>query len=310
MDPLTVPVVAILAGYAPDKGLELGAELGPRALEVAHEMYLLVLGRVARTRPETATGFPNDPETYEKPLQQALGAEIAADPGLADRLNDLLARYQQAAGRGAGAAAAGAQGMAAGGIRAGRIEAENVVSGVQVQGGSAADAAGLAQLAQAIRRGDITADQIAAGGNLITTGLLDSTLMVSYEHLVLMDELIGQIKSVTHGITTDPSGLALDVLKEHGHPSPDFLGSEHTLQHMKRDVYYSDYTGRTTRSYQEWYEKAHARVTRILDRQPAEEDPDPAIRERLAAVEARLREDGQSWRSGRGDWWGFYVQDL
>jgi len=151
---------------------------------------------------------------------------------------------------------------------------------------------------------------LAAGGNLITTGLLDSTLMVSYEHLVLMDELIGQIKSVTHGITTDPSGLALDVLKEHGHPSPDFLGSEHTLQHMKRDVYYSDYTGRTTRSYQEWYEKAHARVTRILDRQPAEEDPDPAIRERLAAVEARLREDGQSWRSGRGDWWGFYVQDL
>ena len=40
---------------------------------------------------------------------------------------------------------------------------------------------------------------LAAGGNLITTGLLDSTLMVSYEHLVLMDELIGQIKSVTHG---------------------------------------------------------------------------------------------------------------
>jgi len=151
---------------------------------------------------------------------------------------------------------------------------------------------------------------LAAGGNLITTGLLDSTLMVSYEHLVLMDELIGQIKSVTRGIDTDQSGLALDVIKEHGHPSPDFLGSEHTLQHMKQDIYYSDYTGRTTRSYQEWYEKAHDRVTRILDRQPTDDLPEPAIEERLEAVEARLREDNESWRSGRGDWWRFYVQDL
>jgi trimethylamine--corrinoid protein Co-methyltransferase len=151
---------------------------------------------------------------------------------------------------------------------------------------------------------------LAAGGNLITTGLLDSTLMVSYEHLVLMDELIGQIKSVTHGIDTSGNGLALDVIKEHGHPAPDFLGSEHTLQHMKEDVYYSDYTGRTTRSYQEWYQKAHARVAQILDRQPAADGPDPAVEERLAAVEARLREDNQSWRSGRSDWWDFYVQDL
>jgi trimethylamine:corrinoid methyltransferase-like protein len=151
---------------------------------------------------------------------------------------------------------------------------------------------------------------LAAGGNLITTGLLDSTLMVSYEHLVLMDELIGQIKSVTHGITTDEGGLALDVIKEHGHPSPDFLGSDHTLQHMKQDIYYSNYTGRTTRSYQEWYEKAHARVTQILDRQPADDQLEPTLEERLAAVEARLREDNESWRSGQSDWWRFYTQDL
>jgi hypothetical protein len=162
MDLLTVPVVAILARYASDEGLALGAKLGPVALDVAQEMYLLVLDRVAWTRPEIAAQFPNDPETYERPLQQALNAEIAADPGLAARLKHLLARYQQAAGHGPGAAA-GAQGMAVGGIQAGRVEAENVVSGVQVQGGSAADAAGLARLAQAVRPGGITADQIVAG---------------------------------------------------------------------------------------------------------------------------------------------------
>ena len=151
---------------------------------------------------------------------------------------------------------------------------------------------------------------LAAGGNLITTGLLDSTVMVSFEHLVLLDELIGQIKSVTRGITTDQSGLALDVLKEHGHPSPDFLTSDHTLAHMKKDVYYSDYTGRTTRSYEEWYEKAHARVAQVLDCQPADDSLEPAIQERLAAVERRLREDNETWRAGHQDWWRFYIQDL
>ncbi len=49
-----------------------------------------------------------------------------------------------------------------GGISARRIEAENVVSGAQIQGGDAQMAAAAVQLAQAIRRGDIRADEIKA----------------------------------------------------------------------------------------------------------------------------------------------------
>ena len=49
-----------------------------------------------------------------------------------------------------------------GGIHARRIEAENVVSGVQFQGGDAQTAAAFVQLAQAIRRGDIRAEEIKA----------------------------------------------------------------------------------------------------------------------------------------------------
>ena len=151
---------------------------------------------------------------------------------------------------------------------------------------------------------------LAAGGNLITTGLLDSTVMVSYEHTVLLDELVGQLKSATQGIRTAESGMAQDVLREHGNPSPDFLGADHTLEHMKRDVYYSDYTGRTKRSYEDWYEKAHARVGQVLDRHPNDARLEPVIEERLAAVEARLREDNESWRRAEGDWWQFYIQDF
>lgn len=49
-----------------------------------------------------------------------------------------------------------------GGIRAGRIEAENVVSGVQQIGGGLADAAGAVALAEALRQGSISAGSIQA----------------------------------------------------------------------------------------------------------------------------------------------------
>src|SRR5258708_7844267 len=47
-----------------------------------------------------------------------------------------------------------------GGIHARRIEADNVVSGVQIQGGDAQAASDLIQLAQAISRGEISAEEI------------------------------------------------------------------------------------------------------------------------------------------------------
>jgi hypothetical protein len=57
----------------------------------------------------------------------------------------------------------------AGGIRAGKIEAENVVDGVLLQGGSPEAARSLVALANAVRRGGITADEIRAGS--VVSGL-------------------------------------------------------------------------------------------------------------------------------------------
>ena len=56
-----------------------------------------------------------------------------------------------------------------GGIRAKRIQAENVVSGVQIEGGDPTQAAELVRLAQAIKRGEISADDINAGN--VVSGL-------------------------------------------------------------------------------------------------------------------------------------------
>lgn len=49
-----------------------------------------------------------------------------------------------------------------GGIHARHIEAENVVAGVQIQGGDAQTASELVQLAQSIRQGKISAEEIKA----------------------------------------------------------------------------------------------------------------------------------------------------
>ena len=151
---------------------------------------------------------------------------------------------------------------------------------------------------------------VAAGGNFITTSLLDSTLMISYEHLALVDELIRQIRSITGEVKTDPESLAVKTIIEHGHPSPDFLQSDHTLNMMNRDIYYSDFTGRIKDSYQDWYERAHRRITGILAKGSGTDDLDSGIVERLDAVEARLNQDDRTWRSGKGDWWHFYVEDF
>ncbi|HET8912028.1 MAG TPA: hypothetical protein VFN23_11225 [Ktedonobacteraceae bacterium] len=59
--------------------------------------------------------------------------------------------------------------QATGGIRARSIQAENIVDGVQILGADPQQAAALVQLAQSIRRGEITADKIRARN--IVTGL-------------------------------------------------------------------------------------------------------------------------------------------
>ncbi len=152
---------------------------------------------------------------------------------------------------------------------------------------------------------------LAAGGNIIMTALLDSTLSMSYEHLIVTDEIIAQMMNINSPIATDAESLALDVIAEHGHPSASYVTSDHTLRNMSRDIYYSDFTGRVDASYEEWYDKAHRKVNEIFASRN-DEITNPAMLERLASVEARLAEDPAAWLEGRiqDEWWRFYVQDF
>jgi len=98
MDPLITPIVVILGKYALDKGLELGKEIGPTALETAKEMFTTVLDRLRKgPKGDIAEGFKEDPETYEKPVEKELAKEVEADPAFAAQLQALLEQYEEAA---------------------------------------------------------------------------------------------------------------------------------------------------------------------------------------------------------------------
>ena len=129
-------------------------------------------------------------------------------------------------------------------------------------------------------------------------------------HLVLVDELTSQIRSAKAATVVDTERLALDVVRQEGRPSTNYLGHDHTVDHMKEAMYYSDFTGRTPKSYEDWYELAHEKVQAILRRGRENAAADPAIAERAKAVAARLSEDDHTWREGQDGWWREYVQDL
>jgi trimethylamine--corrinoid protein Co-methyltransferase len=151
---------------------------------------------------------------------------------------------------------------------------------------------------------------IMAGANLVNSGLLDSTLMLSLEHLVLVEELANQVKSAKAATAIDAEHLALDVIRQEGRPSTNYMGHDHTLDNMKEAMYYSDYTGRTAKSYEDWYDLAHQKVQTILRNGREQATADPSLATRAAAVAARMQEDDRTWRAGQEGWWRAYTQDL
>ncbi|MCX6877099.1 MAG: trimethylamine methyltransferase family protein [Verrucomicrobia bacterium] len=151
---------------------------------------------------------------------------------------------------------------------------------------------------------------ILAGANLVNTGLLDSTLMLSLEHLVLVDELTHQIRRAKAATAIDAEHLALEVIRQEGRPATNYMGHDHTLEHMKEAMYYSDFTGRTAKSYEDWYELAHQKVQAILRDGREQAAADPSIAARGSSVAARLLEDEHTWREGQDGWWRGYVRDL
>ena len=99
MEPITAGILVVLGKYALDKGVELGKEVGPKALETAKEMFALALEKL-RSRPNgevIAQNFEQDPETWQKPAEKELDQAMAEDKEFREKMEAKAKQYDEAA---------------------------------------------------------------------------------------------------------------------------------------------------------------------------------------------------------------------
>ena len=74
-----------------------------------------------------------------------------------------------------------------------------------------------------------------SGGNMIhDMGYMESGLTGSLELVAICDEIVSWIKASTKGLEINEETLALDLIHEHA-LSADFLGTKHTVRHVRED---------------------------------------------------------------------------
>jgi trimethylamine--corrinoid protein Co-methyltransferase len=77
-----------------------------------------------------------------------------------------------------------------------------------------------------------------SGANYIhdIAGLMEEDLTVSYEKLVIDNEILGMCQRVLQGIEVNNETLAVDLMIEKG-PGKDYLAEEHTVRHMRDEFF-------------------------------------------------------------------------
>jgi trimethylamine--corrinoid protein Co-methyltransferase len=87
-----------------------------------------------------------------------------------------------------------------------------------------------------------------SGANYIhdIAGLMEEDLTVSYEKLVMDNEILGMCQRVLKGIEVNDETLAVDLMIEKG-PGDDYLAEEHTVRHMRDEFFMPQLANRQKR---------------------------------------------------------------
>jgi trimethylamine--corrinoid protein Co-methyltransferase len=90
-----------------------------------------------------------------------------------------------------------------------------------------------------------------SGANYIhdAAGLFDGDLTISYDKLVMDNEILGMCERVLQGIEVTDETLAVDLIKDIG-PGGNFLTEAHTVMNMMNEFYHPALADRTL--YEEW----------------------------------------------------------
>ncbi|MGQ9586760.1 MAG: trimethylamine methyltransferase family protein [Thermoplasmata archaeon] len=138
--------------------------------------------------------------------------------------------------------------------------------------------------------------QFYAGCDMIAgLGLLDDVTILSYEQMVIDDEMAKIMARLAQGITVDDDHLAVELIKKVG-PGGSYLAERHTMQWLHPEHFITDITDR--RPGEKWdadgrksvVDRAREKVKRILKEHQVSPVP-PEIAKEFDAIVKKADED-------------------
>lgn len=129
-----------------------------------------------------------------------------------------------------------------------------------------------------------------SGANYIhdIAGLMEADLTVSYEKLVIDNEILGMCQRVLRGIEVTDATLATDLIIRKG-PGKDFLTDMHTVEHMRDEFFMPELANRDKRESMDNNDDALSRAKAIV-RQLQNEQQDLLPRECRREIEQKFPE--------------------
>ena len=127
-------------------------------------------------------------------------------------------------------------------------------------------------------------------------GMLEMGVTLDFGQLVMDNEFAGMIKHVLNGIPVNDETLAVDVIHSVG-PFKDFLGTKHTLKHMKSQSQPKLIDRRRRPKWEELgstdiYQRACEKAREILETHEPDPLPDNVLSEIRSIIEEAEKELG------------------
>jgi trimethylamine--corrinoid protein Co-methyltransferase len=147
-----------------------------------------------------------------------------------------------------------------------------------------------------------------AGSDVINgLGLLDSSQMLSFEQMVIDDEIASMLRRIERGFEIDTEHLMLDLIADVGHAG-HFVGQRRTLEYLKKGEHFQPKISFRS-AYQVWQDSGYDEVAAARERAgqllkehevlPLASEEEKAIEELIARVDPEVRCDLRASCLGR-----------
>jgi trimethylamine--corrinoid protein Co-methyltransferase len=123
-----------------------------------------------------------------------------------------------------------------------------------------------------------------------SSGSLDSALLVSFEKLIVDDEVCSLTRRAIAGCVVNEETMAVEVIHDVVNGEGNFLMHEHTLAHMRSELWIPNISNR--QAYENW-QKTSKTLANVANEKAkfilANHQPTPLSEDKLKAVEAAVQ---------------------